>query len=281
MSMSIHCLGPHPSANCTYLETAKQKQSLNNYLTNANPQAARIQKFTNLHYYNLDIAYNTLGPGQQHHCNSERTYSQTSHYYCNTCSGTYNYNHNAYVCQGVWYVQMINSDCTTHNSFQLNCENVIFRTTADTKGEDATDMIQKYVAWYYSLSEPSNGAYWSVTTTRPTHTVTYNNQTYVEQNNIVRPHLTVANVAITVQTGHTSNNCYNTPTYQNLKACTPSPIANILNSSLYAQYGGKNYFDEEYDAPGSYYPSNPLEDIACDYCNYSGNLNRVPIQEFH
>ena len=116
--------------------------------------------------------------------------------------------------------------------------------------------MQKYVGWYYSLSKPSGNASWNVSTQIPT-------------SNIIRPHLTVANVIITVDSGNT-NNCYTIESYDYLKPCTPSPIANILNSSLYAKYGGKNYFDGKY-APGSYAPSSPLRVLDCNSCNYNNS----------
>ena len=88
---------------------------------------------------------------------------------------------------------------------------------------------------------------------------------FIELNHIVRPHLTVANVLIKVDTGN-QNGCYKPPSFKSFKPCPSSPVNNILNSSLYATYGGKNYF-EDYD--GSYAPSAPLQDLSCSMCNYA------------
>ena len=266
--MESNCLGIHPSSYCTYSETANQKKSLNNYLSNANSQVARIQKFMNLHAAIInvqDVGTKIFGTGTKQDCTKDSDGITVPVYKCNTCSGTQSLDHQSFMCQGVFYIQIVGSNCNTYNTFQLNCENVIFARTEDTSGESAYDMMQKFVGWYYSLSKPTGGASWNVTNTRPTHQGTFN---FIELNHIVRPHLTVANVLIKVDTGN-QNGCYKTPTYTPLKPCPSSPVNNILNSSLYATYGGTNYFEDFEDYDGSYAPSAPLQDLSCSMCNYA------------
>ena len=125
--MELNCLGIHPSSSCTYGQTLKQKQNLNYYLSNANSQVARIQKFINRHAAIIDVqdaGINIFGTGTKHDCTKKIAYDNPVPYYdCKTCSGNVsNLNHQAFVCQGVFYLQIVGSNCMTYNTFQLNCQ---------------------------------------------------------------------------------------------------------------------------------------------------------------
>jgi hypothetical protein len=169
-------------------------------LCNANKQQKRIQS---------NSSSSSDSDTNSHNCvqenNSGWVAGDNSKYHCQTTNCTVVLNdHGGYVLgypySDSYYMYSEDPSCCYYGTlWSMTFSNCVFHFNGNTKGESKTDLLKKYMGWYWSLPSPSG------------LTVSHSTSGSIPVTTHLYPPYVIQNTKITVNTGSNSNGCFKTP----------------------------------------------------------------------